>query len=273
MQRVHEATWPSSSVYRSVCSDVLEVRRATVLLGQEVCAGEELAWGTAGTLGGVRAVVVGDVIVANVAEPGTEVSKPILECMLGGVIDVPVHVVGIREEANTERVDWRITPAFVEETTGTIQVLEVGLILLATEEVHIADLKVGPEVAGGVSAATLGVLGARLIIRDPLPHVVLAQIRRVRSQELAGLGPKGLDGLRGVVKVDGEAVGLVSVLHVAEYVVVNIAEELNLGLDAPIVTVLLERGVLVEHAAVPPAHLMIGDLRSVLDVFLLKNLG
>jgi len=204
---------------------------------------------------------------------GSDISKTILECNLKGDLDVPVHVVGIREEANAERVDWRITPALVEEATSTIQVLEVGLILLATEEVQIADLKVGPEVAGGVPVGALSMLGARLIICDPLPHVVLTQVRRIRSQELAGLGPEGLDGLRGVVQVDGEAVCLVSVLHVAEYVVVDIAEELNVGLDAPIVTVLVECRVLVEHAAVPSAHLVVGDLRGVLDVFFLEHLG
>lgn len=55
-----------------VCANVLEVCRPAVLFGQEVCAGEELAWGTAGALRRVRAVVVGNVVIANVTEPGVD---------------------------------------------------------------------------------------------------------------------------------------------------------------------------------------------------------
>lgn len=55
-----------------MCADVLEVCRPTILLGQEIGTCEGLAGGAAGTLGRVRAVVVGDVIVANVAEPAHE---------------------------------------------------------------------------------------------------------------------------------------------------------------------------------------------------------
>lgn len=50
-------------------ADVLEVCRSAVFLGQEIGASEELARGAAGTLGRVRAVVIGDVVVTDVAEP------------------------------------------------------------------------------------------------------------------------------------------------------------------------------------------------------------
>lgn len=52
-----------------MCADVLEVGRPAVLLSQEIGASEELAGGAAGTLGRVRAIVVGDVVVTDVAEP------------------------------------------------------------------------------------------------------------------------------------------------------------------------------------------------------------
>jgi hypothetical protein len=52
-----------------VRANVLEVRRATVLLGQEVCARVELTGRAARTLGRVGAVIVWDVVVSNVAEP------------------------------------------------------------------------------------------------------------------------------------------------------------------------------------------------------------
>lgn len=51
--------------------------------------------------------------------------------------------------------------------------------------------------------------------------------------------PKVRDTLRCVEKVDREAVGLVAVLHEPEDIVVNVAEELDLGFNAPVVAVLL----------------------------------
>lgn len=180
-----------------------------------------------------------------------------------------MHVVRIRKKTNAKRMNWRIAPPFVEETTSPVQVLEVGLILLTAEEVHVANLKVGPEVACRVSIGPLGVLRANLIIRDPLQHVIFVQVRGIRGHELLGLGPEGLDGLRSVVEVDSEAVGLVVVLHIPEHVVIDVAEELDLGLNTPVVTIVLQRRVFVEHAAVPTAHLVVRHLRGVLDILLL----
>lgn len=61
--------------------------------------------------------------------------------------NAPMHVVGVCKETNTKRMNRRIAPTLVEETTSSVQVLEVGLILLTAEEVHVTNLKVGPEVA------------------------------------------------------------------------------------------------------------------------------
>ena len=166
-----------------------------------------------------------------------------------------------------------IAPALVEETSSTIQVLEVVVILLATEEVQVSNLEVGPEMAGRISVGNLVVLRTDHIIRNPIHHVVLAQITRIRGKELLGLGPEGLDGLRRIIQVDSKAVGLVVILHIAEYVIIDTAEEFDLGLNAPIVAILFEGGVLVEHAAVPTAHLVVGDLVGILNVFLQENLS
>lgn len=183
-----------------------------------------------------------------------------------------MDVGGIGEKTNAEGVDGSITPALVEESTGAIQVLEVRLVLFAAEEVEITDLEVRPEVAGGVSIRGLGVLGTSHVIRNPLPHVVVAEVRRVGGEESLGFGPKGRDTLRCVVQVDGEAVGLVAILHVTEHIVVDIAEELDIGFDAPVVAVVFEGRVFVEHAAVPATHLVVGDLGAILDVLFLQKL-
>jgi hypothetical protein len=55
-----------------VGADVLEVRWPTVFLGEEVCARVELTGRAARTLGRVGAVIVGDVVVSDVAEPRKE---------------------------------------------------------------------------------------------------------------------------------------------------------------------------------------------------------
>jgi hypothetical protein len=99
------------------------------------------------------------------------------------------------------------------------------------------------------------------------------QILGVRGNELHRLGPEGGDGGRRIVEVDGEAVGLVVVCHVAEDVVVDVAEEMHLGLHAPVELCVGECRVLVEETAVPAAHLMVGFHGAVLDVVLLEDLG
>ncbi len=61
--------------------------------------------------------------------------------------------------------------------------------------------------------------------------------------------------------------------HVAENVVVDIAEEMHLGLDAPVKLGVGQGRVFVEEAAVPAAHLVVGFHATVLDVIFLENLG
>lgn len=153
--------------------------------------------------------------------------------------DLPMHIVRVREETDTERVYRRITPSLIEETTSIIQVLEVSLVFLTTEKIQVTNLEVRPEVTGGVSIAALSMFGPRLVIGDPIQHVVVAQVGGVCGQESASLGPEGGDRLRSIVEADGETIGLVVILHVAEHIVVDIAEELDVGLDAPVVAIFL----------------------------------
>jgi len=80
----------------------------------------------------------------------------------------------------------------------------------------------------------------------------------MRSEEFERLEPEGGDALGGVVDVDVEAVGLVMVGHVAENVIVDVAEEFDLGLHTPVVFGVCERWVVVEHAGIPAAHLVVG---------------
>lgn len=84
--------------------------------------------------------------------------------------------------------------------------------------------------------------------------------------------PQARHALGRVVQVDGEAVSLVVILHEAEHVVVNVAEKVHIGLDAPIVLGVLQRRVVWENAGVPAAHLVVGYLVGILHAILAQNL-
>lgn len=94
----------------------------------------------------------------------------------------------------------------------------------------------------------------------------------MRGKESLSLGPEIRDTGGRIEEINGKTVGKVVVLHVPEHVVVDIAEKLDLGLNTPIVAVLLERGMLVEHATIPATHLVVGQFVAVLDSLLLKDI-
>lgn len=177
----------------------------------------------------------------------------------------------IGEETQGDRVDGGVAPSFVVESTRAIQVIKVGRVFFAPEEFHVSDLEVGPEMTRRVSVGTSRVLRTQFVILQPTHHVVIGQVGRVGGKELLRLRPQVRDTFGGIEEVDGESVGDVAVLHEAEYVIVDVAEELDLGLNTPVVAVLLEGRVLVEHSAVPPAHVVIGDLIAVLNALLLQH--
>lgn len=111
-----------------------------------------------------------------------------------------------------------------------------------------------------------------LTVDYPLLRVVLMHVLRMCRDKFLRLRPQGGNALWRIVEVYGEAVGLIVVLHPAEYVIVDIAEEVDFGLDAPVVADVFEGGVFVEHAAVPAAHLVVGYQGPVLDFLLFEHL-
>lgn len=149
---------------------------------------------------------------------------------------------------------------------------EVGLVLFAPEEVQVTDFEIGPEVAGGVTVGITGVIRSELVVRQPLHHVILGNVGWVRGNELLGFWPETRDTLRCIEQVDGKAVRDVVVLHVPENIVIDIAEKLDLGLHTPVVAVVAEDRMPVEHSTVPSAHQVIGHLVTILDTLLLQHL-
>ncbi len=117
------------------------------------------------------------------------------------------------------------------------------------------------------------VFGSSLIVDEPSHRIIAMQVFRVRGKEFQRLEPESGYAFWRVVEVDIEPICLVVVLHVAKNVVVHVTEELDFWLNAPVVFCVCEGRVVVEHARIPAAHLMVGDHVRVLDVVFFENLG
>lgn len=91
------------------------------------------------------------------------------------------------------------------------------------------------------------------------------------GEELDSLWPQTRESLGIIVEIDGETICFVVVVHVTEDIIVDLAEEVDVGLDAPVVSGIREGGVLVEEPAIPTAHLVIRSLAGILDTLVLEN--
>lgn len=103
------------------------------------------------------------------------------------------------------------------------------------------------------------------IIRVHVPLIALFREPALR------LGPQTRDRSRGVIEIYRKAVGLIMGFHEAEDIVVDIAEEVDIWLDAPVVFQIFEGRVVWEEARVPAAHLVVGDFVCVLDFFFAQD--
>lgn len=166
-----------------------------------------------------------------------------------------------------------VSPSLIKEPTSVIQMLEIVFINFASPKIHARNFKITPEVAGWVSIGLLIMPWPPGVVFQPFSSVVRVLIFWVGSQKFHRLWPEGLDAFWGVVQVYGEAVCFVVVFHVAENIVVYVAEEVDFGLHAPVVFCMGEGGVFVEEAGVPTAHLMVRNEISVLNTFLFEDLS
>lgn len=191
--------------------------------------------------------------------------------MLIPYIAEPVDLTLILKQPQRHTMHRRVAPALVEEPARTVKMVEELAIRLAPPETQVADFEVRPEVAGGVAMCFVCVFRTALVVFEPLAGVIWVDEVRIVLEEFLGFGPERGDAVGAVVDVDVEAVRLVVVLHPGEDVVVDVAEEMYVGLDAPVVLYVFERRVLAEEAAVPPAHLVVGLLVHVLHFLLDKE--
>ena len=191
--------------------------RPAILLIQPLLPVRQPPCHTPRALRAVRAVKERDMLISDVLEP--------------------MYLTRILKQSQGDGMYRRITPALVEETSRPVQVLEVSFVGFRAPEIHIGDFEVGPEVAGRVAVGFVLMVWPPVAVGEELVGVVGVQVLIVARHELHRLGPEGSDTLRGVVERDGEAVRFVVVAHVAEDVVVDVAEEVYVGLHAPVVLV------------------------------------
>ena len=178
----------------------------------------------------------------------------------------------ILEQAQRNTMHRSIPPSLIKEPARAIQMLKIILISFRAPKFHVCDFEIAPEMTRAVPIRFHIVFRPPLTIDYPLLRVVLVHVFRMCGEEFFRLGPQGGNAVRRIVEVDGEAVGLVVVLHPAENVIVDFAEEVDFGLDTPVVADVFESGVFVEHAAVPAAHLVVRYHGAVLDFLLFEHL-
>lgn len=174
----------------------------------------------------------------------------------------------ILEQAQRNTMHRRITPPFIEEPACPIQMLEVLRIRLRPPKRQTANFKVRPEMARAEPVRSNVVSWTVRRVRDPVHCVIGVEVVSsvvVCGEEALCFWPERGNRQRSVVQVDSKAVGFIAVLHVPEDVVVNVAEEVDIGLDAPVVIHVCERGVVREEARIPATHLVVGYLVCVLD--------
>lgn len=139
-----------------------------------------------------------------------------------------------------------ISPSLIEEPASSIQMRKVVFVRLASPEIHIGNLKITPEVTGRIAVSLDVVFWPSLAVRQPFSGIVLDLVLWMRRQEFEGFWPKGGNRLWCIVKVDGEPICLVVVIHIAEDIVVDITEKMNLGLDTPVVADVFQGRVMIE---------------------------
>lgn len=192
--------------------------------------------------------------------------------MLVADISKPVDFVCVFEQAKCDRMDGCVAPSLIEEASRSIEMIEVVFVHLGAPEVHIPDLEIRPEVACRVAICLLEILAALLVVLQPFDRAVRVRNVIVIGDELLCLGPETCDALGVVVQIDREAVSLVVVFHPPEDVVINVAEKVDVRLNSPVPPDILQCWVLVEHAAVPSAHLVVGSPAHVLHALLFEDL-
>lgn len=206
--------------------------------------------------------VAGALVVETVLLAGRAVRE--WNVIVGDVIE-EVDFILLKHQTSSDGVDGSITPALIEETTGMVEGGEEVDISIRAEPVEVTNFEVGPEMAMVVSVTT--------VIAEELHRVVLGNMLGVVLGEVLGGVPESRNGLDIFVQTEGEAVLLLLLGHEFEGVVVDIAVELDAGLDAPVPLVVEHQGVAEEETRLISAHVSVANGIAVDDLLLLHFLA
>jgi hypothetical protein len=185
----------------------------------------------------------------------------------------PVDFARILKQTQRYAMYWCIAPSLIEESSGSVEMIEVILVSLTSPETHICDLEVGPEMACRIPISFIVVIGPSRAVRNPPLRIVLVQIFGVLSHKLDCLRPQAGNRVWRIVEVDSEAIRFVMIRHISEHIVIDVAEEMDLWFNTPVKLCVCESRMLVEQTAVPTAHLVVGFQAAILDIILLQDLG
>lgn len=203
-------------------------------------------------LTGVGAVCVGVMFVTDVPEP--------------------MDVIFVGEESDPKSVDGSISPSLVVESACLVEILNPLGVSFTPVEIHVCDLEIGPEMAGGVAASKLVLDWILHILHQEVDGCVFVEVILVLVEELQRFRPQVLHRLLCIIQTDDESVDLVVHLHELEDVVVDVAEVVCVRFEPPVVLELSHSRVVEKVDAVIPAHVVVGDLVCICDVLLLQDL-
>lgn len=175
---------------------------------------------------------------------------------VGDVVE-EVNLALVQHETSRNGMDRSITPSLVEETAITVKRVEEVSVGFAAKPVQVANLKVGPEMAVVVILAA--------VVAQEAHGVVCSNVLGVVLHELLGAVPESLDGLGVLIQAKNKAVLLATLVHDAERIVVDIAIQLNGGLNTPVVFVVHHERLSEEETRFEAAHVTVTDGVTVDD--------
>lgn len=162
-------------------------------------------------------------------------------------------------------MNWCISPSFVKESTVFVERGEVVDVGFASEPIQVADFEVGPlemldEIERRMRTYEMAfVVGFSFVITEPVERVVLVEVFGMFLHEFLDTIPECFDGLTIFVETEDEAVFLLVVDHVFEWIVVDIAEEFDAWFNSPVPFVVLHERLLEEETRFEPTHMSVTD--------------
>jgi len=155
------------------------------------------------------------------------------------------------EHGHAQSMNWRITESFIVEPASTIKPLEVFLVRFAPEEPQITNLEVREELA-------IIVVTPVEWIKQPVQICLRMYQLRMRVDETHRPAPQTRETARIIQNIHRETIFDVVVAHEAEDIVVDVAEVVDVWLDAPVEVEFEESWMAIEKARVPATHVTVG---------------